>query len=458
MRWPISRRAVIIVVGLVLVVGLGLKVLFRPAKGSRQYFSTALVRQGDIGRMLKVSGMIKPFKAWKVASLVSAKIKTINVKEGDVVTKNQLLVQLDEDELKAKLATARASYLKALARMKEVKNWHSSPSYIGAKATLEINKGELAARENEYTQNLQLYKAKAISKLDLTRSKMSMERARNDLAKSKATMADVNDKGGSQAVKEAQAELTAAKLALRDAQENLDNKDIRAPEPGILSIAKSSGEASKGGPAAETTLTEKSSVTPGQVLFIIYSTEQLAVDVYVNEYDVLKLHPDQPCMIAVPALPGTLFPGRVASITTKNTEKLTAFKLRCQILPISPRAQKAALKTGGGMATAKNSPRGEGETQADEYQKIKVGMTANVIIPLEKRSNVLLVPVSALAKQDGRTGVFLMKNGKPFFTQTKVGIISEDQAEIIGGLHKGQRVLRKVPGYLLKQTSDSGEQ
>ena len=46
-------------------------------------------------------------------------------------------------------------------------------------------------------------------------------------------------------------------------------------------------------------------------------------------------------------------------------------------------------------------------------KQVKVGMTAHVMIPLEKKSAVLLVPVSSLVKQGGRTGVFSMKTGKP---------------------------------------------
>lgn len=442
MRWLSSHKVLVTVVGLVILAVLGYKILFRTTGGSRPDLSITQVEKGDIGRMLKVSGIVKPFQAWKVTSLVSAKIKTIHVKEGDMVTKGQILVQLDEDELNAKLATARASYLKALGRMREVKNWQSSPSYIDAKGSLEINQLERDAKEKEYTQNLQLFKAKAISKQDLDRSKIEMDRARANAVKSKANLGEVHAKGGPQAFKEAEAELTAAKLALRDAEENLANKDIRAPEAGIVRIARSSSGGSKGGPAVETTLTERSSVAPGQVLFIIYSRDQLAVDVYVNEYDVLKLHPGQPCMISVPALPMSLFSGQVASISTESSEKLTAFKLRCQILKSGP----------------KDSPKSLPEGEAAENQQIKEGMTANVMIPLEKKTNVLLVPVSSLAKQNGRTGVFLMEKGKPIFTETKVGIISEDKAEILEGLKEGQDILEGVPGGILEKPSDSGEQ
>jgi multidrug efflux pump subunit AcrA (membrane-fusion protein) len=456
MRWPFSRKTVVIVVVLAFVALLGYKILFRPRGPAQQGLSTTEVKKGDIGRMLKVSGIVKPFKAWKVVSLANAKIKTIYIKEGDKVAKGQLLIQLDEDELNGKVATAKASYLKALTKMKEVRSWHSSPTFIDAKSSLEINKAELSAKEKEYTQNVQLYKAKAISRNDLDRSKMELDRARADLVKSTATMGEVSAKGGPHARKEAEAELTAAKLALRDAEENLHNKDIRAPAAGIVSIARSSGGGSKGGSSAETTLTVRSTVAPGQVLLIISSTEQLAVDVYVNEYDVLKLYPDQPCLISVPALPGSLFPGRVASITTESSEKLTTFKLRCLIMQPGPHPGDQSRQKEGEPESAKNSPRGSSE-QPGGNRQIKVGMTANVIIPLEKKTNVLLVPISALTKQNGRTGVFMMEDGKPVFTEVKVGIISENEAEIVNGLEEGQEILEEVPGSLLKKSADSGE-
>ncbi len=77
--------------------------------------------------MLQLSGTVKPLYTLKVISQVGAKIQAIHVKDGELVTKGQLLLEFDLDELKGKLASARAASLRPKAVLKEVENWRSSP-------------------------------------------------------------------------------------------------------------------------------------------------------------------------------------------------------------------------------------------------------------------------------------------------------------------------------------------
>ena len=454
MRWPFSRKILLMVVVVLVLVIVGSKLLFRRSTGPLGSVTTCEVRTGDIGRMLQLSGTIRPLVTWKVASLAGAKIETVAVKDGDQVKKGQLLIGLDKDELTAKLATAKAAFLKAKENLKHILNWRSSPAYIDAKAKVESGQTELESKEQRYEQNQQLYAAKAISKQDLDRSKLELDKARADLNKARANMAETEEKGGHQAVEQAQAEYTAAKLALREAEENLANKDIRAPATGIATFAQSgAGQGGRGNPGVESTLTENSSVSPGQVLFEVQSHEQLAVDVYVSETDFLKINIGDPCIIAVPAIPGAAFPGKVHSLTTEISDKVTTFKLRCEILPPDSTMMGKSKKE----EPAPNSSEKMEAKNNNTLKQVKVGMTAHVMIPLEKKSAVLLVPVSSLVKQGGRTGVFSMKTGKPVFTPVQVGIISQNRAEIVRGLTKGQRILMNVPEKLLEKPVGSGD-
>ena len=125
---------------------------------------------------------------------------------------------LTEEELKSRLASARVAYLKAQTEIKTVENWRSSPSYVDTKASMELRQVELGVKEKEYTQNQQLYQAKAISKQDLERSKLELDRTKSELDKSKAQLVETEAKGGTQALQEAQAGLIVAEIALREAR------------------------------------------------------------------------------------------------------------------------------------------------------------------------------------------------------------------------------------------------
>jgi hypothetical protein len=148
-----------------------------------------------------------------------------------------------------------------------------------------------------------------------------------------------------------------------------------------------------------------------------------------------------------------MFEGRVDSVTTEFVDKLTAFKVRCRILPSSGRQ-----KSGKEQDEETNSPGVSPPKTPDggAAPQMIVGMTTNVAIPLERKTDVLLVPISALVRRNSTSGVFVMDNGKPVFTEVKTGIVSQNEAEIIEGLEEGQEILEEVPGKLLEKPSFSG--
>jgi hypothetical protein len=192
------------------------------------------------------------------------------------------------------------------------------------------------------------------------------------------------------------------------------------------------------------------------VLFSLESHDQLAVEVFVNEEDILKVHPGQPCAIRLPALPGDKFGGQVESITpTEIGDRFTAFKVRCRILPLAgkentPNKEQDLESQPPRISSDKMPPvTGSGS-------QMIVGMRSNVTIPLEERTNVLIIPITSLVKKNGTPGVFAMNKVKPVFTPVKVGVVSQNAAEIIEGLDEGQEILEEVPGKLLEQSSFSG--
>lgn len=448
MRRLLSVKVLLVVLGGVLLVVLGYFLWPRASEDDLGDLKTCRVSLEGIGRMAYVSGTIKPLVTRKVASSVGAKIKAILVKDGDLVAKGQILLQLDEDELTAKVAKAKAQYFKTLSALKEIQNWQSSPSFIEAKSGLGIHQMEFESKQKEYEQNQRLYEAKAIAKQDLERSKNDMERARVDLEKARAQLALSQLKGGPDVLKEAEANVTAAKLGLREAEEALAQKDIRAPVAGVVRFSQpgQGGEKSGSSPKGESSLTENSSVSPGQTLFQIESHEHLGVEVYVQEADAQLITRDHPCFFSLAAHPETAFPGFVESVSVDVQDKFPRFIARCRIT--EPDKKFEDLHSPGNA--------GEGETGRPKLP-VKVGMMANLAIPLEKKTEVLVVPVTALVKDGSRTGVFRMNKGKPVFQEVKVGIVTQEEAEILEGLQEGQVILAEVPGKLMKKVFGSSD-
>jgi HlyD family secretion protein len=373
-----------------------------------------LVAKGDVVQEIKLSGIIQPLFKEDVASAVQARIKKSLVKDGDLVKKGQLLLEMNEEDLISNLESARSKLLRAKARYEEIKNWQNSQTYVGAKSQAENAQIDYQEKNRTYQQNQELYKAKAISQQDLIRSKLELERARTSLSGAQAAFEDAKQKGNQDALKQTHSDYIIAQIAFRDAQKALTHKDIIAPCSGLIMFKQQTTTATG---TVEKSVSENRIVTPGEILMSIGDRDNFTVDGPVDEFDVYKIHLNQPGVVSVPALGGKKFASKIVSISSSKSQKGTFFNIRNLIEKPDP--------------------------------QIKVGLSANVEIPLEERKGVLVVPVSALVKRGDTYGVFLKQDGEvPKYQPVKVGLSNSEVAEITQGLAAGQKILRRVPSRL----------
>ena len=81
--------------------------------------------------------------------------------------------------------------------------------------------------------------------------------------------------------------------------------------------------------------------------------------------------------------------------------------------------------------------------------RLKPGMYARVGIKTDERRNVLVVPANALVDVGGQRGVFLAQDDNTAaFRKLEVGIEERTQAEVLGGIEEGQRVVTTGAGAL----------
>jgi HlyD family secretion protein len=372
-----------------------------------------VVTKGDVVRKIQLAGIIQPLVKEDVASAVSARIKRIFVKDGDLVKKGQILVQLNEEDLISNLETARSKLLKAKAKYEEVKDWQKSATFINAKSQVENAKTDFEEKTRVYEQNQVLYKAKAISKQDLTKSRFDMERSRAALTGAKATLKDTKIKGNQDALRQARADYIIAKIGFKDAKSALGFKDIVAPYSGIVMFKQQTTTALG---TVEKSVSENRSVSPGEILMSIADRDSFTVDTPVDEFDVYKIHLKQAGVASVPALGGKKFATRIVEISSNKSEQGTFFKIRNLIEKPDP--------------------------------KIKVGLSASVEITLEEKAGVLVVPVSALVKRGDNYGVFIKHNQNIQFHPVQIGLNNNEEVEIVKGLTAGQKILRRVPSRL----------
>jgi HlyD family secretion protein len=208
-------------------------------------------------------------------------------------------------------------------------------------------------------------------------------------------------------VAQAKAQIAQAKAALDNAEENLRYATITSPIDGeVLSKDVEVGD------AVSSILVLGSQAT---LVMTLGDTSEVYVRGKVDESDIGKVYLGQTARIVVESFKDKAFQGKVTKISPLGVEKdnVTTFEVRVSI---------------------QNST---GELRAN--------MSANAEIILEEKKGVLLAPEGALVFDKDKSASVEIPDPKADTGRrniaVKVGISNGVKAEILSGLHEGQKVI-----------------
>jgi membrane fusion protein, macrolide-specific efflux system len=160
----------------------------------------------------------------------------------------------------------------------------------------------------------------------------------------------------------------------------------------------------------------------GKPLLTVADLSTLIVRSELNQIDVARVSLDQPVTLTLDALP-----------ERKWTAKVT------KIAPAAVKAQGRDAEVFPVEATI--------DAGADGIAAIKSGMTADVRVLVETRPQVLLVPIEAIVKEEGKSWVKPVTLGEDGKTkkkgeriEVKVGKSNDREMEILEGLKEGDEV------------------
>lgn len=227
----------------------------KPAGTSRKNIETAQVSKRDISSTVLATGIVKPQVGAevKVGSRISGVVEKLKANIGDYVQAGQVIAELDNAELKAKLNQSFAALKKA-------------------QADYEYSKMNLAREESLLEQNY-------------------ISQQQYDLAL--------------HSLKIAEAHLKQAQANVRIAEVQLSYTTIYALTSGVISsVSTQEGETVLAGLAAPTFVN-------------IIDLNRLEVQVYVDETDIGKINVGQNVTFTVDTYSETVFNGKVTAIFPK---------------------------------------------------------------------------------------------------------------------------------------------
>lgn len=214
----------------------------------------------------------------------------------------------------------------------------------------------------------------------------------------------------------AQAQVNQAQAALDSIANQINNNVIKAPIDGkITKVNYEIGE-------------EPNASKP---VISLLSNDAFEVQVDISEADIVKVKQGNPATVTFDAFGDEInFAAEVIFIEPAQTVIQDVVYYRTTISLI-------------GQATSTTSEQATSTIQAGYLEKIRPGMTANVIIMTLSKDNVLTIPSRALTG-DGKT-VKVLKNGQVEELAVQVGLRGDDGVtEILAGLKPEDEVITSV--------------
>jgi HlyD family secretion protein len=392
-----SRKLIVIILLLVIVVGAGVysvSVMSRPASEIDPSRLTT-VQRGDLARSVVAIGKIEPISKVEIKSKANGIIKEIKVQIGDIVQEGQILVELDKENLQARLHEARAALLGAQANVK------------AAQAEFEKNKIEaegvdIAFARRNRDRAEQLAKDGLLPQSNLDDSRMAVEVAENRQRAAKAQLSVTQAR-----VSQAEATVAQSEAAVERAEEELSNTTIRSPIKGMVL----SRDVEIGSPVSSI-LNLGAGAT---LVMVLGDIHEVFVRGKVDESDIGLVKLELPARIRVETFKDRQFAGRVTQISPLGVEKdnVVSFEVRVSIDNASG--------------------------------ALRANMSANAEIVLEEHKGTLMVPEKAVIYDTQRNASIEApapgtRSGKET-KAVKVGLSNGTKTEIVQGLTDGQKVI-----------------
>lgn len=298
-----SKRsaAVVIVLGLVLVAGAIAVIAPDQSESPRATVAVAATEpRGDkIWRAVAPGRVEPPSGIIKVASPAVGAVSKVLVKVNDVVFAGEPLIQLNDDEIRARYAAAEAQVGMRVRLRNEQAAAKGAEDRRKAEDALADAETAVFDAQNAVDRAAADWRSSGAPTSKLTEARSTLARAQDELAKKQAQLRSVLANAPLPTPNEAQ--VASARGDLSFARANLEKLKVRSPIDGtVLQINTNPGE-----------LAAPSALQP---LLMVANLSTLNVRAELDERDISEIRIGQPASVRADAFPGREFQGTVASI------------------------------------------------------------------------------------------------------------------------------------------------
>ena len=407
---------------------------------------TGKVSRQDLTSLVTASGEIKPRDYYNVGANVMGRIIEIKVKEGDHVTRGQVLARLESIQAEADVQAQTAGVNSALADASASESGLNAmdDNIQSSQAAVDRAKSELDKAKLDFDRGDQLWRDKLIARQDYDTRKAAYDSASAAVRGAQATLQQMKQQRAQTAAQLSgmQKRVTQSQATLRRVSDVLQKHQAVSPIDGIVTnLPVRMGE----------------TVVPGiqnsaaSLIMTIADMSLITAEVKVDETDIVNVKLEQAADVTIDAMPNKTFKGHVIEIG--NTAILRSTGLAASQSAVSSQEAKDFK-----VVIALDNPPSE----------IRPGLSCTSKIITATRQKVVSIPIQALTvrqrgdlepekpgaakpatpdpaaekkKKEELQGVFVVKNNAARFHEVKTGITGATDIEVLDGLNDGEEII-----------------
>jgi len=391
MKTPRTRKlATSLAIAAILCVPVAAKLV--RGSGPAQAVDTDRIGYRDIRSSILASGHLLYEEQVVLTPEVIGKVSTIFVREGQQVSKGDVLLHLDDESYRAEVAQQEAA-----VRQQRI--------------TIEQQELNVRNQENQFARKRELHRVKMIADSQIDDARYALELAQIELRNSRSR-------------------LDGVEAVLKQARERLSKTTIRAPISGTITALDIK--------VGETAVASQISIA-GSTLMTIANTATMVTEVNVDEADIAKVAVGQEVAIHTAAYPDVALKGRVLTIplspkqggapAAQGASRARSFDVKVQLEDAGRLALRPGMSCRAEIFTASS-----GKSLALPLQAV---LSNNDEVADAGKHGA--ARSRAAAKIDN--WVFVAKDGKAIKRSVTIGASDDSMQAILDGVNEGETVI-----------------
>jgi len=293
------KKKIIIIAFAILFIGVGLFV----------YIGQHNKKSGE----LFYSGTIETTQA-KLSFQIPGRVSSVNVQEGQAVTENQVIAQIDRAEFESRYEQAKANLDRSQKVRQQLQtalhiSQNTLPSEVArTEAGLKSARDVLKDAEINYRRFAELFRKGVVTEKERDTLKLNYDVAKSRHAESesmlklaKGNLARID--AARDEIATADAQIDVARASMNQASIQLAYTQLKSPLDGVVT--------SRNVEPGET-------VTVGRELITISDLKRVDLKIFVGETTIGKVKPGQKVEVSVDTFPGKVYHGTVSFVSPEG--------------------------------------------------------------------------------------------------------------------------------------------